>query len=310
MDYPNKATMQYYPPQAPPQAGFYAPGGPVPSAPEDTPRPQYYPPPSGAAAFATRDPTAYAAGPALMYAAPPPPPPTGCCGGGAAAAPLADALAVAACAFHSAGTLALALGALFLLSSGWAVCSSILMIAQACLLRAAGATPLAMQELVAGAGASPPRGCCGAPRHANLRGLAIAAIVFAAMELALGLGLGLGLGISLGLPNDYSLANRSGSTLRICGATSVAAPSASACLVTVTSADMVYSSSSGSSGSTWTSPLAIVFRYNIGGSQYLLWAAGTTAFTAATNIALAVQTMKLSKMVVGLAQGMGGRGSE
>ena len=291
--------------QTPSYAGWAPPPGIGQAAPPSagTAPEQYFPPPPPQQQVAYLPPPAPATfrDPYSGYAPqqqPPELPPSDCCAP-SASGPLAltDSFSVAAYAFSTAGALALGLACLSLVSTGWAVMSSLLVIAQGCLLRSAGASPAAVYALRSES-PSAPQGCCCSRRSSNLRGLAIAAIVFAVLELLLGLGLGLGLGIALGLPNDGSLKNSANSYLRVCGATNTAGTGALSCLNTVTSADMVYlPSSSSSSSSAGTTPLALLRRQQIGGSQYLLWAAGTTAFTAAANIGLSALTIQLSNML-------------
>ena len=220
----------------------------------------------------------------------------GCSGGGAPRTPqqqaLTEPLPLAAYALQAHGGVAIGLGVLFLLSTGWSVLSAIMLIAQGGLLRASGASAAALQAALADAAAVPPRRvCCGRSRNANARGLAIAAMVFAVCECLLGLGLGLGLGISL-LYQPVTATSPS-EQLLVCG--SAFPTGQQQCLSSVTSANLQWLRSGG--GAPFLQPLVLLRRNDIPGSQYLLWAAGTTFFSGCVIIALSAHTMHLCKVV-------------
>jgi hypothetical protein len=306
-------------PQAPPGAQPGAPqqhGAPAPpphGAPPPPLYPSYYYPPPGAPAVVVYG-TSGASAPvylqgagvgagAVVLPAPPAPQPDccggggggGCCGGAQppALGALSEPLTLAAYALQSHGGVALGLGILFLFSTGWTLLSSVMLIAQGALLRASGGSAAALQAALADAAAVPPRkACCGRTRNGNARGLAIAGIVFAVCECLLGLGLGLGLGIGL-LRQPLTSGN---SRLSVCGA---AVPSGQQlCLSSVTSASVLWSRDA--DGTPYSIPLSLLRTGDVRGSQYLLWAAGTTFFTGIVNIALSTHTMYLCKAVEAL----------
>ena len=209
-----------------PNAGAYAsyppPGSLPPSAAPGGPAPVYFI-------------TLPQAPPGLGSAAPPPAVDAGgggCCGQRKLLRPLRSPSEVARPALRALAGAALGLGLLALFSGGWAVLSSIFVIAQAAQWRAATKEPRSIDEVVGEVKAMAGTGCCGKKRHLHLRSLAVAAIVFASLELLLGMMLGWGLGGALGQPLPSAWLTSSSNRVEVCNGAQ--------CITGVTSATWGY----------------------------------------------------------------------
>jgi hypothetical protein len=175
------------------------------------------------------------------------------------------------------------------------VISSILLIAQAFLLRGHGASTSTMHAFLEDVAGGAPRGCCGQRRVQNLRGLALAALFFAVCEAILGLALGLTLGLTI-IPSHSIFANSKDSGLFVCGSVDPTGAGPLTCLRTFSSANYTWFGP----GYNSLSPLSLVETRDIGTSQYLMYAAGATTVSAVTNIVLATQTLHLCALARGL----------
>ena len=134
-----------------------------------------------------------------------------------------------------------------------------------------------------------------------MRGLALAAIVFAAIEAALAVSLGFGLGTQVALPAGAAdlTGPYAARYLRVCGED---ANGANVCLVSVDSISYGGNSATGSgaAASYFTRPIGIYFSGDIGASQYLFYGAGATLFPAAANIALSVLALSATNVIAGV----------
>lgn len=189
----------------------------------------------------------------------------------------------------SFSSLSLGLAIFIILTCGWCVVSSILLIALSCLLKNASSNETRLAALIEDVkGTAPtPSDCCGrkSKQSTTMMNLAIAVIFFASCELCLAIGLGLGLGGGLGQPVP-SFALTSGKDIEVCGST---AAKLAVCLTRVTSARYTYTSSS---NSTFNSPLALYQVSSVGSSQYLLYGGGATLVGSCVIIALGAVVRK------------------
>jgi len=231
----------------------------------------------------------------------------GCCGARRDIIPLLGALAAARAALAAAAAAALGLSLFFLFSGGWAFVSTVLVIAQACVLRRAARSAdalsaLALEDRADAATPARARACCAPRRTAAARGLATAAIAFAALEAGVGLGVGFGLGAEVGRPAGAAQLTGpvAAKYLRVCG--TLADGGGPACLVGVDSLSYGGSEDAGDGGGPrhWSAAVGIHFGANVGASQYLFYAAGATLFPAAGNIALSVLTLTATNIVAGV----------
>ena len=159
-----------------------------------------------------------------------------CCGGGCCSSrsllqPLRTPTEAALPPLRALGCASLGLGIAFLLNGGWAVMSSIFVIAHGALLVGYTGKSRALEEVVHEVKAASGTACCTRKRHMQLRSLAVAAIVFACMEMLLAMGLGWGLGGGIGQPLSTSFLTDPRNNVRVCNSLQ--------CLSGVTSATCV-----------------------------------------------------------------------
>jgi hypothetical protein len=144
-----------------------------------------------------------------------------CCGGGGCCSrallqPLRTPTEAALPPLRALGCASLGLGIAFLLNGGWAVLSSIFVIAHGALLMSYTGKSSALNEVVHDVKAASGAACCARKRHLQLRSLAIAAIVFALMEMLLAMGLGWGLGGGIGQPLSTAFLTDPRNNVQVC----------------------------------------------------------------------------------------------
>jgi hypothetical protein len=144
-----------------------------------------------------------------------------CCGGGGCCSrallqPLRTPTEAALPPLRALGCASLGLGVAFLLNGGWAVLSSIFVIAHGALLMSYTGKSSALNEVVHDVKAASGTACCARKRHLQLRSLAIAAIVFALMEMLLAMGLGWGLGGGIGQPLSTAFLTDPRNNVQVC----------------------------------------------------------------------------------------------
>jgi hypothetical protein len=167
------------------------------------------------------------------------------------------------------------MGILCLVSGGWCVVSSALVIAQGAIWLEATASHASLAEAMGKNKTLAGVGCCGGPLS-NLRGLAIAGIVFACLEILIALGMGIGIG-ALGILTPL------GGTIRVCD------PNFNSFC------DWVFVPN-------LASPF---FSFGI----WLTYAAGASAIGGAFNISICVATTYLLKMLASIASGESNNGA-
>jgi hypothetical protein len=182
-----------------------------------------------------------------------------CCGQRKLLRPLRSPSEVARPALRALAAAALGLGLLGLFSGGWAVLSSIFVIAQAAQWRAATKEPKSIDEVVGEVKAVAGTGCCGKKRHLHLRSLAVAAIVFASLELLLGMMLGWGLGGALGQALPSAWLTSSSNFVEVCNGAQ--------CITGVTSATWGYLRQRSSSSQVTRENLAIFRAGQVGAAN-------------------------------------------
>jgi uncharacterized membrane protein len=155
----------------------------------------------------------------------------------------------------------LGMGILCLLSGGWCVVSSVLVIVQGAVWLSVTTDQASLAESLARDATTSGSGCCGGPLS-NLRGLAISGIVFACLEIPAALGIGFTAGL-------FSLSPTG------------------AC---VTRCD-------GWSGQCQTTCTNAFFASGV----WLVYSAGASLICGALNISMSVATLHLHKMLSAVA---------
>lgn len=236
---------------------------------------------------------------AVVYAAPlyiPPPPSRGCCCSRAPVSPLTDALSASRALASAFAGAAVGLGAFGIITCGWSLISSVLVVGMASVLLHASRDGAAFAALVGEVTAtSSPRWCAGR-RPRDLRGLAIAVIVFAVLELGVGLGVGFGLGASQIVPaTSLSWVSRPPYYIEVCGKVQ-SYDSVQTCL---------FSSFNASYGTaTWRRQLDLHDDTMVQAGAYLFYGGGATIVQSIVKVALAAVTLQIVDVLKSLSLGL------
>lgn len=244
-------------------------------------------PPPPQPAYVGPVPVTYYRPPSPKYA------PQSCCGPSIIPT-IRDVHTTASTAIRAVASAAVGLGVLGIIYCGWTMVSSILLLSTGAVLHRATRTPAQFAAFFAEVQVKQGSGnCCRGRRPQNSKRLAIAALVFAVLELCLGIGLGFGLGgAQIDTPvTKMTMYNSGAYYTQVCNLNPIPT-----CIT-----GPKYNATYGTS--TWRRPLDLYDSTMIGSGGYLLYAGGATVIMACVNITLCAVLIALVNLVIAIHMG-------